>query len=86
MVVVIIAHLLFGGLVRPILLVGFLHFITFCFDLAVFIVALTYPPYTQGCSTSNYKGCQMERAAIGLDGVLWYVLIRIFQDGGLINF
>jgi len=68
---VIFAHFAFGGLTRPILLVGALHIITFAFDLAVFVVALTYPPYTQGCNTSTYQGCQMERAAIGLDGVLW---------------
>jgi len=69
--VVILAHLAFGGFTRPILCVGFLHIVTFAFDLAVFIVALTYPPYINGCSTSTSKGCQIERAAIGLDGVLW---------------
>ena len=71
MVVVIIAHLAFGGFTRPILCVGLLHIITFAFDLAVFIVALTYPPYINGCANSTYQGCQIDRAAIGLDGVLW---------------
>lgn len=71
MLVVIIAHLVFGGFTRPLICVGFLHLITFAFDLAVFIVALTFPPYTDGCATSTYKGCQMLRAAIGLVGVLW---------------
>jgi hypothetical protein len=69
--VVILAHFLFGGFTRPILLIAFLHTITFAFDLAVFIVALTYSPYTDGCATSDYKGCQMLKAAIGLDAVLW---------------
>lgn len=74
--VVIFAHILFGGLTRPILCVGFLHFITFAFDLATFIVALTYPPYTtDNCATNPYKGCQILKAAIGLDGVLWLAII-----------
>jgi hypothetical protein len=72
---VVIAHFTFGGMVRPLLFVGFLHFAAFAFDLAVFVIALTYTPYVNGCSTSSYKGCEMERAAIAIDGVLWYVLI-----------
>jgi hypothetical protein len=48
-----------------------MHLIAFAFDLAVFIVALTYPPYTDGCANSTYKGCEMLKAAIGFDAVLW---------------
>jgi len=69
--VVILAHCLFGGFTRPILFIAFLHTITFGFDLAVFIIALTFSPYTDGCATSDYKGCQMLKAAIALDAVLW---------------
>ena len=58
------------GLTRPIAVVAFLHFVGFAFDLAAFVVALTYPPYT-GCHNSEYKGCEMLKAAIGLDAVLW---------------
>jgi hypothetical protein len=68
------SHLFFGGMTRPILIVGVLHLLAFAFDLAVFIVALTYPPYIGGCATSTYKGCEMLKAAIGLDAVLWYCL------------
>jgi hypothetical protein len=53
------------------MLIALLHTVTFAFDLAVFIVALMYPPYTDGCATSDDKGCQMLKAAIGLDAVLW---------------
>jgi hypothetical protein len=66
-----LAHFLFGGFTRPIFIIAFLHAITFGFDLAAFIVALIYPPYTDGCANSDYKGCQMLKAAIGLDAVLW---------------
>jgi hypothetical protein len=70
--VVILSHFAFGGWTRPILWVGFLHFIGFAFNLAAFIVALTYPPYVDGCANSTYKWCEVEKAAIGLIGVLWY--------------
>lgn len=72
MLVVVMAHFAFGGFTRPILWVGFLHFLAFAFDLAAFVVALTYPPYTTGCSNSTYKWCEVEKAAIGLIGALWY--------------
>jgi hypothetical protein len=71
LLVVIMAHLSFGSLTRPILCVGLMHFVAFAFDLAVFIVALTFPPYTNGCANSTYKGCEMLKAAIGFDAVLW---------------
>jgi hypothetical protein len=69
---IIFTHIVFGGFTRPILFVALIHTITFGFDLAVFIVALTYPPYTEGCANSSTKGCHILRAAIGLDGALWY--------------
>lgn len=72
MLVVILAHILFGGFIRPLFYVGFLHLITFAFDLAVFVIALTFPPYTSGCADSEYKGCEMLKAAIGFLAVLWY--------------
>jgi hypothetical protein len=71
MLAVVLAHFLFGGFTRPIMFIALLHVVTFAFDLAVFIVALTFSPYTDGCATSDYKGCQMLKAAIGLDAVLW---------------
>jgi len=71
LLVVLVAHVSFGSFTRPILYVGLIHFIAFGFDLAVFIVALTYPPYTNGCANSTYKGCEMLKAAIGFDAVLW---------------
>ena len=51
----------------------FLHLITFGFDLAVFIYALLNYPYSNGCSGSTTKECQLVMAAIGLDGGLLYV-------------
>jgi hypothetical protein len=75
---VIFAHVLFGGLTRPILYVGFLHVFIFAFDLATFIVALKYPPYTSdNCATQKIKECQILKAAIGLDAVL--LLVNILQ-------
>lgn len=71
-VVVILAHGLFTGLNRPIAHVAFLHFTAFALALAAFAVALTYTPYTS-CGDSSYKGCNMLKADIGLDGVLWWV-------------
>ena len=50
-----------------------LHLITFGFDLAVFIYALLNYPYSNGCSGSTTKECQLVKAAIGLDGALLYV-------------
>jgi hypothetical protein len=52
-------------------MIALLHTITFGFDLAVFIVALTYPPYVNGCASSSSKGCEILKAAIGLDAALW---------------
>lgn len=49
----------------------FLYIITFVFDLVAFIVALTNFPYSAGCGSSTYAGCQTLKAAIGLDCVLW---------------
>jgi hypothetical protein len=69
-VVVILAHGLFTGLARPIMHVAFLHFTAFALALAAFAVALTYAPYTD-CHDSDYKGCHMLKADIGLDCVLW---------------
>jgi hypothetical protein len=69
-VAVILTHFIFGGFTRPILLVAFIHAITFAFDLAVFIVALTFTPYTF-CDDSEAKGCEMVKAAVGIDGALW---------------
>jgi len=65
------SHFAFGGFVRPILMVGLLHVAAFGFDLAAFIVALTYPPYSTGCDDSTFKWCEIEKAAIGLIGALW---------------
>jgi hypothetical protein len=70
MVVVMLTHCLFVGLTRPIAMATLLHFVAFAFDLATFVVALTYPPYT-GCQNSQYKGCEMLNADIGFDAVLW---------------
>ena len=52
-------------------MVGLLHVAAFGFDLAAFIVALTYPPYSTGCDDSTFKWCEIEKAAIGLIGALW---------------
>lgn len=54
-------------------MVGFIHVITFAFDLAVFVIALTFSPYTD-CSATNSdsKGCEILKAAIAIDGALWY--------------
>jgi hypothetical protein len=70
-IAVIAAHFTFGGFARPIMCVGFLSLITFAFDLAVFVIALTFPPYTSGCVNSTYKGCEILKAAIALVAVLW---------------
>ena len=78
----IFAHVSFGTFARPILFVGVMHLIAFGFDLAVFIVALTYPPYTDGCANSTYKGCEMLKAAIGFVAVLWYANILCGEDIG----
>ena len=58
------------------MMVAIIHVITFAFDLAVFIVALTFTPYTF-CSNSSAKGCEMDKAAIAMDGALWYVFLSV---------
>jgi hypothetical protein len=68
---VLLTHFIFGGMTRPIMMVAIIHIITFAFDLAVFIVALTFTPYTF-CGDSDGKGCEMLKAAIAMDGALWY--------------
>jgi hypothetical protein len=74
MFVVVAVHFLFGGLARPIGVATFLVFAAFVFDLATFIYALLNWPYTD-CQNSNWKGCEMIKAAIGLDCALWYSLV-----------
>jgi hypothetical protein len=49
-----------------------LHFLAFGIDLAAFIVALTGFPYNPTCVLLNFSGCIKLKAAIALDGVLWY--------------
>ena len=49
-----------------------LHFMALGIDLAAFIVALTGFPYNPTCVISNFSSCQKLKAAIALDGVLWY--------------
>lgn len=44
----------------------------FILDLVAFCVALSSYPYSAGCDTSGYTGCTTLKAAIGLDGVLWF--------------
>ena len=61
---------MFTGWTRPIGMVALLHLVAFAITLAAFIVALTHVPYT-ACGDSDYQGCEMLKAAIGLDGVLW---------------
>jgi len=51
----------------------FLRVIAVILDLVAFIVALTNFPYSAGCDTNGSSGCQVLKAAIGVDGVLWYV-------------
>jgi hypothetical protein len=50
--------------------IGLLHFLAFGVNIAAFVVGLTSPFYTDGCATSNFEGCQILRAAIGMAGVL----------------
>lgn len=69
-VFVIIGHIVFGRWTRPIGMVSIFHLIAFGITLAAFIVALTHEPYVS-CGTSDYQGCEMLKAAIGIDGVLW---------------
>jgi len=55
----------------------------FVLDLVAFIVGLNSYPYSSGCNTSAYSGCTTLKAAIGLDGALWHVLIirRLMATG-----
>jgi hypothetical protein len=51
----------------------FVNITAFALDLTAFILALSGFPYTAGCDSNGYSGCQTLKAAIGLDCVLWYV-------------
>jgi hypothetical protein len=49
-----------------------LRVIAVILDLVAFIVALTNFPFSSGCSSNGSTGCQVLKAAIGIDGALWY--------------
>jgi len=63
---------MFVGLRGPVTGVALLHLVGFAITIAAFIVAMSHFPYTT-CTGSDYKGCELLRAAIGMDGVLWCV-------------
>ena len=55
-------------------------------DLVAFIVSLSSYPYTAGCDVSNMVGCQILKAAIGLDCVLWYTGLKYLTDRRILFF
>lgn len=71
--VVIVINFFFGGNSRSVGLLLFFNITAFVLDLTAFILALSGFPYTAGCDSSDYSGCQTLKAAIGVDCVLWYV-------------
>lgn len=62
-------------------IMGVLHIMALGIDLAAFIVALTEFPYNPTCVLSDSSGCQTLKAAIALDGVLWYEYILTNTEG-----
>jgi len=52
-----------------------LRVIAVILDLVAFIVALTNFPFSSGCSSNGSTGCQVLKAAIGIDGALWILFI-----------
>jgi hypothetical protein len=58
----------------------FLRIVAVILDLVAFIVALTSFPYSAGCDTNTSSGCQVLKAAIGVDGVLWCVAHEDFVN------
>jgi len=51
-----------------------LHLLAFGINIAAFVYGLTNPPFTTGCSTSDFVGCQILKSAIAMAGVLMYKL------------
>jgi hypothetical protein len=71
--VTILINFCSGRNTRAVGLLLFFNITAFILDLTAFILSLTGFPYTAGCDSSDYSGCQTLKAAIGLDCVLWYV-------------
>lgn len=47
-------------------------------------MALTSFPYSAGCDTNTSSGCQVLKAAIGVDGVLWCVAREGFANASIL--
>jgi len=69
-VVILVSHFVLAA--TALFFVSFLHVAAFAISIAAFIYSLLNFPYTSCLGDNEYKGCEMDKAAIGLDCVLWY--------------
>jgi hypothetical protein len=75
--VTILINFCCGRNTRGLGLLLFFNITAFAVDLTAFVLSLTGFPYTAGCDSSDYSGCQTLKAAIGLDCVLWYSQLSV---------
>jgi len=69
--VIIVSHCVLHGLARPSFLVVFFHIIAMLFAVATFVYCFLEFPYAE-CRNSNSKGCNIDKVAVPMDGVLMY--------------
>jgi putative exporter of polyketide antibiotics len=70
--VVIFSHFAFHGLARPSFLVVLFHIIAMLFAVATFVYCFLQFPY-QECRNSSSQGCNVDKVAVPMDGVLMYI-------------
>jgi hypothetical protein len=75
--VVIVAHFLLRGAGGPHIWIVFLHILAFAMALGTFVYSFLNFPYNDCRNTSGGKGCQIDKAAVPLDGVLMYAILHL---------
>lgn len=69
--VIIVSHCMLHGLARPSFLIVILHVLALFLAIATFVYCFLEFPYN-GCRNSSSKGCQVDKVAVPMDGVLMY--------------
>lgn len=69
--VVIVSHFVLHGAARPVAPVLLFHILAMGFAIATFVYCFLNFPYTE-CKNAGSGGCNVEKAAVPMDGVLMY--------------